>query len=367
MKVLHITCWFPSSKNPGRAVFIKKQIETLNEFAENKILHFEIVKSKAFKIERFKSKNLEQTILFTPLYIWTLVELIHFFWLYRKLILQRKHQKYDIINFHIAYPMLIYLKIIKKKVKTPILISEHWSAYKSNFGVKKDLNKIKNIFCQNIPVSAVSQVLIQDIESFSSCKFKSYVIPNVVDSTIFYPSELQKSQKEKFLMCSFWKAPKKPLIVLEAFKSTLKTNPNVELNIIGDGPLKFKMEKWISDNNLGSKIHLLGTKNSKEIAEIMRDSDIFLHPSEYETFSVVCAEAMACGLPIIASNVGAISEVIKDSGILVENNLESWSKAINEALNSKTYASSNLAKLYDTHTVGKLYFDTLNNVIDETE
>ncbi|QNL22361.1 glycosyltransferase family 4 protein [Hyphobacterium sp. CCMP332] len=310
---------------------------------------------------------MDQTILYTPFYFWSIVELIHFIWLFRKLVINRYSEKFDVINFHIAYPMLVYWKYLKKKVQKPVLISEHWSAYKNNFGIKKELPQIKNIFCQNLPLAAVSETLIKDIRSFSNCQFKSFVIPNIVDSKVFYPSKLNEKSSNNFLMCSFWKSPKRPFLVLKAFKKHLESNRDIQLSIIGSGPLIKSIEKWIIENQVQNNITLLGAKNSEEIGEIMRSSEAFLHPSAYETFSVVCAEALACGLPVIASNVGALPEVVSDKGLLVENNEESWYNAIKTFLEGKFKDSATRSNPYDKKTIGKKYFDTLKSVINESD
>ncbi len=367
MKVLHITCWYPNKKNTSRAVFIKNQIEALGLYAENKVLHFEVVKSSKLRIERSRSKILDQTIIYTPLYFWSLVELIHFVWLYRKLVNKRYSENFDLINFHIAYPMLLYWKYLKNKVNKPVLISEHWSAYKNNFGVKKELPGIKKIFCHKLPLAAVSETLIKDIRTFSNCQFKSFIIPNTVDSEIFYPPKLKENRTDRFLMCSFWKSPKRPFLVLNAFKKCIESNPEIRLSIIGAGPLLHDMEDWIIENKSQNNIILLGAKNSEEIGTIMRDHDVFLHPSDYETFSVVCAEALACDLALIASNVGALPELISDKGILVENNTESWAQALEAYLKGKIKLNASPSNPYDKKRVGKLYYDTLKSVIDETD
>ncbi|MEQ8359931.1 MAG: glycosyltransferase [Cytophagales bacterium] len=367
MKVLHITCWFPNKKNAGRAIFIKKQIDALSQFADSTILHFEIVKSHSFKKEKIVQGNLEQTILYTPIYIWPLIEVLHFFWLYLTLVIRKRHAQFDVINFHIAYPMLVYWKYIKKKINKPVLISEHWSAYKNNFGINKELTRIKNIFCQNLPLAAVSETLIKDIRSFSKCQFKSFVIPNTVDSELFYPSKLNAESNNKFLMCSFWKSPKRPFLVLNAFKKHIESNQDIQLTIIGSGPLIKSMEEWIFENQVQNNITLLGAKNSTEIGKIMRSNDVFLHASDYETFSVVCAEALACGLPVIASNVGALPEVVSEKGILVENDEGSWHNAIKAYLEGKFSVPATASNPYDKKTIGKLYFDTLKSVINETD
>ena len=89
------------------------------------------------------------------------------------------------------------------------------------------------------------------------------------------------------------------------------------------------MEAFVQDNDLGHNIILLGILNKLSIALEMQQANAFVHASNYETFSVVCAEALCCGTPVIASNVGGIPEFVNESnGILVENNVAAWRSAL---------------------------------------
>ena len=73
------------------------------------------------------------------------------------------------------------------------------------------------------------------------------------------------------------------------------------------------------------EINYLGNKASNELAKVLQLSDYFLHASNMETFSIVIAEALSTGTPVLASRVGAISELVtEDCGILSENTIESW-------------------------------------------
>jgi len=79
------------------------------------------------------------------------------------------------------------------------------------------------------------------------------------------------------------------------------------------------------------KIDWLGYIDKRSIAELLQKTDYFLHASDIETFSIVTAEALATGTPVIVSSTGALPELVNSSnGLLAENNTVSWIKALAE-------------------------------------
>lgn len=102
--------------------------------------------------------------------------------------------------------------------------------------------------------------------------------------------------------------------LLEAFIELLKTpkvfNKDVKLILVGDGSLRKKIQKRIEVAGIEDKVWLAGARD--KIAEIMNLMTIFVLPSLAEGISNTILEAMACGLPVIATNVGGNAELIKD-------------------------------------------------------
>jgi glycosyltransferase involved in cell wall biosynthesis len=101
--------------------------------------------------------------------------------------------------------------------------------------------------------------------------------------------------------------------LIEAFK--LIDNKNVVLKLCGDGPEVTHFKSLAKDTK---NIEFLG--HVTDVTEVLRNSDVLMHPSYNESFGLSLVEAEMCGLPIIACKVGSIPEIVKDavSGILVE-------------------------------------------------
>ena len=97
----------------------------------------------------------------------------------------------------------------------------------------------------------------------------------------------------------------------------------------------------------------------------MQKSRAFLHPSKYETFSVVCAEATSCGVPVIAPKIGGIPEVVGEGGILLDKWLwEDWSSAMRK-VTCATNKEFSVDHRFTKYSVGKHYYGILSKIIDD--
>lgn len=362
MKVLHVTNWYPNPRNPKESIWIRNVINALPENVESDIIHFEIKTGSFFRKEKFKRENLKQVIFYSPVRFWFMLEFAYFFWLFYQFRIKKIHKRYDIINFHIAYPMLTYWHWIKDSVNKPVVIFEHWSAYHFNFGVKKPLPRIKKIFHQKIPVITVSQALAKDIANFAEAEFPKHVVPNVVDRSIFYSDP--EIVRENFLfMVSQWKVPKNPVVAMDAFLE-FNIHKRYLLKIAGYGPLWNEMQKWVNKNHAQEWVQLLGPLDSSQIADHMRRCKAFLHPSEYETFSVVCAEARSCGAFVIAPRVGGIPEVVNDFGMLLDASTKTeWVEGLKASVDLPPQ-KADLEFEFSIERVGDRYVSALKDIIN---
>lgn len=106
--------------------------------------------------------------------------------------------------------------------------------------------------------------------------------------------------------------------LIEAMKLILVRYPQATCEIIGDGEQRIMLEEQIRSNKLEHHITLFGQK--KDTAKYLKNWDVFVLPSTAETFGIVILEAMASGVPVVASRTGGIIDIIenKRNGLLVE-------------------------------------------------
>ncbi|OUU21035.1 MAG: N-acetyl-alpha-D-glucosaminyl L-malate synthase BshA [Flavobacteriaceae bacterium TMED48] len=173
-------------------------------------------------------------------------------------------------------------------------------------------------------VTAVSESLRQDTLRLFDIKTKIEVIPNFIDTEkinrVGKPCErsLLAQKEEKILThISNFRPLKRIMDVIKIFEG-LSSEIDCKLMMVGEGPEKVKAIEYVEKTGLEDKILFLGKSN--EIDKVLCYSDLFLLPSEKESFGLSALEAMAHGVPVISSNAGGISEVNIDgvSGYLAD-------------------------------------------------
>jgi glycosyltransferase involved in cell wall biosynthesis len=106
-------------------------------------------------------------------------------------------------------------------------------------------------------------------------------------------------------------------VLIQAIHIVVQEYPNLAVHIAGTGPLQNELQNLITRLELGEQVHLLGIRN--DVSDLMMKADIFVMSSRSEGMPIALLEAMSAGLPIIATRVGGIAEVVNDNveGILV--------------------------------------------------
>ena len=194
-------------------------------------------------------------------------------------------------------------------------------------------------------VTAVSQSLKQDTIRLFDIKINIEVVPNFIDiekiDSVGKPCErtLLAEKEEKILThISNFRPLKRIMDVISIFER-LNSEISCRLMMVGEGPEKIKALDYVEKKGLSDKILFLG--NSNEIDKILCYSDLFLLPSEKESFGLSALEAMAHGVPVISSNAGGLPEVNKEgySGYLsnIGDIDEMVSKAKNLLLNENLH------------------------------
>ncbi|MDQ3049212.1 MAG: glycosyltransferase, partial [Bacteroidota bacterium] len=146
------------------------------------------------------------------------------------------------------------------------------------------------------------------------------VVYNVADTTIFYPStEKKQNGKFHFLHISTLDDAHKNISGMLRVAARLSAIRNdVEFYFVGDGDTRPHEETAKKLNIYNTVAFFEGTKTTSEVAALMRSSDCFVLFSNYENLPCVITEALACGIPVVSTNVGGIPEhITKERGLLV--------------------------------------------------
>ena len=162
---------------------------------------------------------------------------------------------------------------------------------------------------------------------------KLEIIPFGVDTSFFRPFNVQKDTAIFQILSIGYLIERKGFeYLIRALKEVLKVHNNVHLKIVGSGPLENQIKKLIKDLKLENNVQILNNLSDDKLLETYNSSDLFVLPSitdsqgNTEGLGVVLLEAMACKLPVIASNIGGIPDIVHDgeTGLLVpeKDNIE---------------------------------------------
>ena len=224
----------------------------------------------------------------------------------------------DVIHAHWTISGLIAL-LVGKWYKKPVVLTVHGSDI--NVLNKKFLLKLLNGFILSHMdcVIAVSPVLEETLRKMGVMQERLRYIPNGVDIEEFYPVSTDYPVTNRILWVGRMSKEKGLDILIKAMREVVQDVPQAQLILVGDGPERGAVEQMIKDYHLGEHIHLEGLQSHLEMPRYFRMSQIFVLPSAYEGFPLVVLEALASGLPCIASNVGGIQAVIENgvNGYLV--------------------------------------------------
>jgi glycosyltransferase involved in cell wall biosynthesis len=165
-------------------------------------------------------------------------------------------------------------------------------------------------------------------------RFDQYrVIPNGVDLEPFLRDPRPHPGRIAFV--GRLRSPKRVDLALEALRIVREAIPEATLDIVGDGPLRGSLEKQADSLAIREHVRFLGTRS--DLPEILQAAACFLFASDYEGCPLVVIEAMAAGLPVVATSVGGVPELVVDreTGLLVEpGNSGELASALQDVLSS---------------------------------
>ena len=283
-----------------------------------------------------------------------------------------KH-KIDVLHVHYAIPHAYAAYMAKKILKEngyniPIITTLHGTDitlvgnnpfYKP--AVTFSINKSDIVTC-------VSKSLMEDTREFFGIKREIKVIPNFIDidkyakkHNLCQGNMLAQDDEKIIVHVSNFRPLKRIIDVLKIFEK-INQKINSKLIMVGDGPDKKKAKDFLRKNNLKNKVIFLG--KTSEVDEILCSSDLFLLPSEKESFGLAALEAMALKVPVISTNTGGLKDLNIDgnSGYTsdigdVDSMAKNAIKILSDDSLEKKYRNQAFenAKKYDIKTVIPLY------------
>ncbi|MCX8045198.1 MAG: glycosyltransferase family 4 protein [Desulfobacterota bacterium] len=241
--------------------------------------------------------------------------------------LLKNRKRYDIIHaFQIGYTAAIAVAVgaVLRK-PTLITVASSGSGGDVQRHCRTPWGRLFLFLCKYAScMITLNQLMRTELQAIGYPETKMMSIPNGVDTSIFRPpiqSEQEFRQKcsdqEKIILYAGRLSPEKGVAFLVRAFATLAPHIPAQLFIVGDGPEKKHLESIIVEQGLSNRVCLIPAV--EHLVPLLHSADVFVLPSLFEGLSNALLEAMACGLPVIATRVAGNQEVIRDgeNGMLV--------------------------------------------------
>jgi L-malate glycosyltransferase len=301
-----------------------------------------------------------------------------------KLVDMVKLHQIDVLHVHYAIPHayagFMAKQILKSEgINLPMITTLHGTDI-TLVGNHPDYKPAVTFSINNSDfVTSVSANLKNDTFKLFDIKKDIEVIPNFIevneenlskDKNDCKRSVLAKKEEKLITHISNFRSVKRIPDIIKIFHKIQQTIPS-KLMMVGDGPEKFGAEQLCAELGIQDKVIFFG--NSNDINQILKCSDLFLLPSETESFGLAALEAMAFGVPVISSNSGGIPEVNVQgvSGYLSDvGNIEEMSNnAIKILENEVTLAqfktqAFEVAKQFDIKNILPLYENLYTKAVE---
>lgn len=273
----------------------------------------------------------------------------------------------DVIYSHYLHNTLKAIPL-HQKYNVPIVAMEHWSQMAYKPISKGNIVTAKQAYASIDQLLTVSSALKDNI--LQQIGVDSIVIPNMVGKEFYYRAQNCTTRKTIQLITTGRLIPEKHFDMLIKAIANISSS-TLSLRIIGNGSEKNKLQRLITKLHIEDRVQLMGHKSKQEIVELLQDSDIFVLPSQSETFGVAYIEALACGLPIIATDCGGPRDIVTHSnGLLIPtNNQQALEQAIIQMSNNlssydKKAIAEDCQKRFSSNNIAQLITQTLEQTVN---
>lgn len=244
---------------------------------------------------------------------------------------RRAVTKYDAVQVHVSMfsPYAISVAHAAVRAGIPVLVTVH-SMWSGAGGVLR-VASLAGLRRWPVAWSAVSSAAAETF-SRSLGGVTVSVLPNAVDVTDWCPRDdrpaARSSSSEPVTIISVMRLMprKRPLQLVRMFEQVreLTAGDDVRLVVVGDGPLRQRMERYVARRGLGGHVHITGRLTRPQVREHLETASVYVAPAPKESFGIAALEARCVGLPVVAYRRSGVREFVRDrvDGLLVDGDPE---------------------------------------------
>lgn len=361
MKILFLTPWYPDEKNPNHGVFIRDQVTALAK--EHTVLVISVkVDYKKFSLSSLHATTKEvagvKEIHLTIKRSLPVINQLNFF--IRSLLFIHKTGRAfrpDIIHSNIGYPGAFLGWGASRMLGVPYVVSEH-TRITNNF--RSVIHKWLTLFSMrraNV-LTAVSRWHAKEISNYTGTE--PVVIHNVVNFSRF---EIVSSRPTGPFQIGFLGGLNTPVKGLDLLlQACVLLQKDYVLHIGGAGVLLEEYKSLAQALRINDKCIFYGGVPNEEVAVFFKRLHFLVSTSKWETFGVAMVEAMACGLPVVATDSGGPQEFItNENGFLVKGDVHSIAEGIDKMMeNYHQYKPSVIRESVSTKFTDQVFLNTIN-------
>lgn len=370
--ILWIVSWYPSNEDKFLGDFIQRH-------ARAAAIHHNIYVIYVCESENRNSEEVNRATGLTEQIIYIskrngLLNKVMKQWRWRSAYLKAvenyitKIGKPDIVHVHIPWKAGLIALHLKKRYQFTYVLTEHWGIYNDtvadNFSSQPVYrrNFIAAVFKNAQLFISVSRFLVKSVTKILGQK-EYRIIPNVVDTTLFYYTP-SKKEPFTFIHVSNMVPLKNVEGILKAYRHLKNTSAfNSRLLLIGNKQKELEFHQEYKDL-INKNIFFIGEISYAEVASYMRESHCLVMNSIMENAPCVISEALCCGLPVIATSVGGIPEMVNETnGTLIPvNDDDALMNAMKDMVSN--YNSVKLEEI-SKHAIGTYSYGSISSAFDE--
>ena len=226
--------------------------------------------------------------------------------------LRREGWRPEIVHAHV-YSAGLPALVLGRLSRAPVVVSEHFTGFQRGLITGYDRFTARIAFRYADLVAPVSEDLARQVRELEP-RARVRVVGNVVDTDAFHPpAERSANQPPRLLSVAALTAKKGLPNLLDAIAELRPSRP-VALDLVGEGEERAALQARTRQLGLDRVVSFRGERTKAEVAELMRESDLFVLPSLFENLPCVLIESLASGLPFVASDVGGVHELVDGPG-----------------------------------------------------
>lgn len=380
LNVLFLNSWYPNKVLSHNGNFIQQHAKAVNLKANVYCLHAQSVRQeKEFEISIYREEGPTELVVYykkevnnSPFGIFAKKRRQHAAYLKGYQEILKICKSIDIVHLNVTFPAGFFALFLNKKYRIPFIISEHSTVFLETN--RESYNYIQRYIIRRI--SKKASVICPVSEDLKNAMQRSGVqgdfkiIPNVVNTSFFKYQKEKPYLRHQILHVSSLKDEQKNVQgILNVISNLSKRRQDFRLTIIGDGDLDFVRAHMKEIGMNASVCELIGKSSLEFVANKMQESSVFLLFSNYENSPCVISEALVCGVPVVSSDVGGVSEMLEErNGVLVPaQNEEVLLECLDQVLetldnyDNKAIADKAIAR-YSYEKVAEQFIDVYNKI-----